>query len=120
MNTLAQLDFGHLNGFGSLGTNQEAQGASIGTFTRFVSSAIGLMTLIAFIWFVFLFVTGAISMMTAGSDKASIENARKRIVNGIIGVVVVIGAVSIISIIGFLLGIDILNLPKLFGLIQTP
>jgi hypothetical protein len=117
MNNLAQLQFGDLTGFGPLGTGQGE--GSVSTFTKFVSSTIGLMTLIAFIWFVFLFVTGAIGMMSAGSDKASLENARKRIVNGIIGVVVVIGAVSIISLIGFLLGIDILNLPKLFGQIQT-
>jgi hypothetical protein len=116
MNTLAQLDFGKLSGFGPLGENQGE--GSVGTFTKFVSSTIGLMTLIAFIWFVFLFITGAIGMMTAGSDKASLENARKRIVNGIVGVIVVIGAVSIISLIGSLLGIDILNLPALFGQIQ--
>lgn len=116
MNTLAQeLRFGDITGFGPLG-NPEGEG--IGTFSKFLSSAIGVMTIVAFIWFIFLVLTGAIGIMTAGGDKAALENARKRIVNGIIGVVVVIGAISVISLIGFIFGINILNLPELFGKVQ--
>lgn len=118
MNTLAQdLDFGELKGFGPLGNPGPTGG--VGIFTNFISSAIGLMTIIAFIWFVFSFLTGAIGIITAGSDKQALENARKRIVSGIIGVVVVISAIFIISLIGTLFGIQILNLPSLFSQITA-
>jgi hypothetical protein len=117
MKTLAQnLDFGKLEGFGPLG---EGQGdASVSTFSKFISSTVGLLTIVAFIWFVFIFITGAIGIISSGGDKQALEAARKRIINGLIGVVVVIGAISIISLIGFLLGIDILNIPALFNQIQ--
>lgn len=113
MKTIAQaLDFGEFKGFGPLG-NPGTGGVNI--FSNFISSAVGLMTVIAFIWFVFSFITGAIGIMTAGSDKQALENARKRIVSGIIGVVVVISAIFVISLIGTLFGIPVLNLPELFN-----
>lgn len=116
MNALAQnLDFGTLKGFGPLGGETKPIGTGIDIFTSFISTAVGLMTIIAFIWFVFSFITGAIGIMTAGSDKQALENARKKIVSGIIGVVIVISAFFILSLIGTILGIQILNLPALFG-----
>jgi uncharacterized membrane protein len=118
MNLLAQdiniAPSGGFKGFGPLG-NVSGEGAGISTFTGFVSSAIGLMTIIAFVWFVFVFITGAIGIMTAGSDKQALENARKKIINGIVGVVVVIAAVSVISLIGNIFNIPFLNLPSLFN-----
>src|SRR5574340_1254041 len=86
--------------FGPLGN---PGGSGIDVFSKFLSSAIGLLTIIAFIWFIFLFLTGAIGIMTAGGDKAALENARKRIINGLIGLIVVVAAMSIISLIGFIL-----------------
>ncbi|HJY98837.1 MAG TPA: hypothetical protein VJ227_03930 [Patescibacteria group bacterium] len=112
MNKLAQFDFGTFEGFGPLG---KPGGEGVNLFTQIISSAIGLITVIAFIWFVFLFITGAISIMTAGGDKQKLESSRQKIVNAIVGVIVIIAAMSVISLIGTIFGIDILNLPKLFG-----
>jgi len=103
MNKLAQFDFGTFEGFGPLG---KPGGEGVNLFTQIISSAIGLITVIAFIWFVFLFITGAISIMTAGGDKQKLESSRQKII---------IAAMSVISLIGTIFGIDILNLPKLFG-----
>lgn len=116
MNSLAQINFGTLHGFGTLGL--EGGGSGIDIFTGIISSAIGLMTVVAFIWFVFNFIMGAIGIMTAGGDKQKLENSRQKIVNGIIGVVVVILAVSVISFIGFLFKIPFLDLRTLFTQIQ--
>ena len=107
---------GGFTGFGKLGLQGTTpENASI-TFKDFLSSAIGIMTIIAIIWFIFILITGAISYMTAGSDKGTLENARKRIINGVVGLVIVIIAIFIIKLIGYLLGIpDILNFLSLFG-----
>lgn len=108
---------GGFKGFGTLGDPKGGSGIDI--FTKFISSAIGLMTIIAIIWFIFTLITGAIAMISAGSDKASLENARKKITTGLIGLVVTIAAIFIIDIIGGLIGIpDILKLPTLFEQIQ--
>lgn len=119
MNYLAQQDlqFGDLTGFGPLGENQGE--GSINTFSSFVSSAIGLMTVVAIIWFVFVFFIGAIGIITAGGDKQALESARKKILSGIIGLVVVIAAIFIVKLIGFLIGIpNILNIGELFNQIS--
>lgn len=106
-----------LRGFGPLGLEkgQEPQGV----FTKFISSAIGLMTIIAIIWFAFVLIIGAIGIISSGGDKASLETARKRITTGIVGLVVVIAAIFIIDLIGRLIGLpDILDLPALLKKVQ--
>ena len=115
MNNLAQnLDFGTFHGFGPLG-NVAAGSSGIDTFTSMLSTSIGVMTIVAFVWFVYLFITGAIEIMASGSDKQKLENGRSRIVHGIMGVVIVISAVFVISLIGVIFGIPFLNLSALFS-----
>jgi hypothetical protein len=119
MKTIAQANFGPLSGFGPLG-NPEGDG--IGTFSNFISSAVGLMTIVAAIWFVFTFFIGAIGIITAGSDKQALEGAKKKITTGIIGFVVVVVAIFAIDLIGILLGfgdVGILNLEAMFSRIQS-
>jgi len=112
MKNLAQLDFGELRGFGPLGN---PEGSGISAFSKFISTTIGLMTIIAIIWFTFVLITGAIGMMGAGGDKQQMESARKRITSGLIGLVVVIAAIFILDLVGTLFGIpNILNLGELF------
>lgn len=113
-NYLADIKLGTFEGYGTLGKiGGEGEGISI--FSKFISSTIGLMTIIAIIWFIFTFFTGAISLISAGGDKAALEGGRKKIVNGIIGLVVTVAAIFIIRLVGYLLGFeDILNIEKLF------
>ena len=114
MNYLAQVEVdkgGILRGFGKLGLELDPTGEGAPeVFNRFISSAIGLMTIIAIIWFVFLLLGGAYGVMSAGSDKAALEGARRRMFTGLVGLVVVIAAVFVIDLVGDLIGIpDILN-----------
>jgi len=109
---------GGFKGFGKLGLQGSEAGNADIIFTNFLSSFIGIITVIAIIWSVFLFITGAISYMSSGGDKAAVESARKRIVNGIIGLIIVIVSIFAIKLVGELLGIpDILNFPSLFSVI---
>lgn len=109
---------GGFQGFGPLGTNLTGEGQGIKAFTKFISSTIGLMTIIAIIWFTFVLITGAIGWISAGGDKAAVETAKKRITNGLIGLVVVVAAIFIIDLVGYLIGIkNILDISNLFDLI---
>ena len=105
-------------GFGKLGLQGEESSGALGIFSNFISSAIGLMTIIAIIWFIFVLITGAIGIISAGGDKAALESARKRITTGLVGLVVVILGIFIVDLIGTLIGIPVLNLGELFNLIQ--
>ncbi len=79
-------------------------------FEKLISTVVGVMTVVAGIWFIFVFFIGAIGWITAGGDKGAVETARKRITSGITGLAIVVIAIFLISLVGQILGFDILNL----------
>lgn len=99
-----------LRGIGPLGLDGavEAGGAPV-VFNKFVSTTIGVMTIIAAVWFIFLFISGAIAVLASGGDKGKVEAARTRLAYGVIGIGIVVAAIFIIQILGRILGLDILN-----------
>lgn len=110
---------GGFKGLGPLGLEGSDPSSAGGTFTKFISSAIGVMTIVAIIWFIFKFISGAIGIITAGSDKQALESARKNITMGIIGLVVVIAAIFIIDLFGSLFGIEnFLNISDLIEMVS--
>lgn len=107
MNNQLAIDVGQqLKGLGPLGLEGTLAGAGPSVFNAFLTSAIGLMTIIASIWFIFLMIIGAIGIMAAGGDKAAIETGRKRITTGIVGLVIVLAAIFIVGLIGYIFGLE--------------
>ncbi len=92
------------------------QGGAVGIFTKFISSVVALLTVVAIIWFVFSFITGAIGIISSGGDKASLESARKKIANSIIGLIVTIAAIFVIRLLGYLIGVNFLDIGALLNL----
>jgi len=98
---------GGFRGFGIFGLEGSVSADSSGAlFNLFISRAIGVITIVAFVWFIFLFFSGAIGIMTAGGDKQSMESAKKRITNGLIGLIAVIAGIFVVSLLGQFLGIE--------------
>src|SRR3989304_10566689 len=88
-------------GFKGIGPLGETSGSTApGQFTDAISKIIGVLTVIAFIWFTFMTIIGAIRILASGGDKAALEGARKQITTGIIGIVVVVAAIFIVSLVG--------------------
>lgn len=112
---LAQKELGQIGGtegfgpWGNLGAFGKTIGDAAGAFTNIISNIIGIMTIIAGIWFIFQFIIGAYGYMTAGGDQKRITDATSKITNALIGLVVIVAAYAIISLLGSLLGFDILN-----------
>ncbi len=96
-------------GQGSLGLEGKSSVESLAVFNKFLSSAIGIITIIGAIWFVFLFLTGAIAILSSGGDKQKVAEARNKITTGMVGLVVIIAGVFLIDLFGKLIGLDILN-----------
>jgi len=122
MRQLAQIRLapeGGFRGFGALGLEGRDPSEAPLIFNQFIRSTIGLLTIVAFIWFLFLLIFGAIGVLTSGGDKAKVSDAKSRITTGLIGLVIIIAAVFIADLIGTILGIDILGgallLPQLFN-----
>jgi hypothetical protein len=111
----AEMPLGKFEGLGPLGkivekiTSPTEVGEPINLLNKVISIGIGFITLIAFVYFVFIFFTAALSWVTAGGDQKKLESAGNKITNGIIGMVIVVSAIFIIDLLGKVLGIDILN-----------
>lgn len=102
---------GEIRGLGPLGTFEigQAVDAAAALFNQVISNIVGIMTVVAGIWFIFQFIIGGIGWLAAGGDKAKVESARAKITSGIIGLAIIIVAIFLIDLIGTLLGLDILR-----------
>lgn len=114
-NLLAQIPLHPDGGFvgeGPLGGENPEEAGQV--FNQFISTIVGLLTVIAAIWFIFVFLTGALAVLTSGGDKVKVETARNRILHGVIGLAVVVASIFIIELIGSLIGLDVITNPAEF------
>ncbi len=87
-------------------------------FNNAVSKILGFLTIIAALYFFFQFVTAGIQWIGSGGDKNNIEQARNKMINAIIGLVIVAAAWVIVGIIGMFVGINIINPGSLLNTLQ--
>jgi hypothetical protein len=80
-----------------------------------MSNILGAMTIGAGIWFLFQAIIAGYNYMNAAGDKTRIENAGRKLTNSLIGIAIVVAAYGLLALIGSFLGIEFLNLGKLFG-----
>lgn len=74
-----------------------------------LSFIITAVTGVAAVFFLFQFVLGAFAWVNAGGESKKVEEARDRITQGVIGLILIIGSYAIVGLIGKIIGIDILN-----------
>lgn len=106
---LAVTPLGDIEGLGFLGSKDTTPFKKATMLGDVLSTVIGVLTVVAGLWFIIQFFIGAFSLITAGGDKTATENAQKRLTNSVIGLVIVIAAIFLIDLIGNILGIDILD-----------
>lgn len=88
-------------------------GTAASLLADIISKIIGIMTIVAGLWFMFQFIIGGYSYMTAGGDPKKMSDATAKITSALIGLVVIVAAYAITSLLGELLGFKILNLEPL-------
>ena len=86
---------------------------SILRFTDTISKVIGVLTVSAGLWFIVQMFTGAIQWLSSAGEKQALENAKKKITNAILGLLVVVMSYTLIGIVGTFMGFDLLNLTAL-------
>lgn len=103
---------GRLEGQGELGNTLNFYnniGNASNLFEKVMSIIIGFLTVVAGIYFIFQFITGALGFLSAGGDKTKIQAAQAKIGQAVLGLAIVIIAIFIIDFIGTLLGLKILS-----------
>ncbi len=76
---------------------------------KIVSTIIGVLTVVAAIWFIFQFIIAGFQWIQSGGEKNNLEQARDKITNALIGLIIVVSAWIIMGVIGKILGLEILN-----------
>lgn len=82
---------------------------SLSTLELFISNMLGLGTVVGSIVFIIYFLLGAISWIGAGGDTSKINKARDQMIQGALGLIVLVAMYAIIGLIGTIVGLDILN-----------
>ncbi len=85
-------------------------GSSSAFLNTYLPNAVGLIFVAGILFFFFMLLIGAVSWILSGGDKAHIENARARITNALIGLVLLFATFAIIKLIEAFFGIDILSI----------
>lgn len=124
MNKLADIDFGPLRGYGKPGL--EGQGTfGLATEAELVlasvlSIVVGILTVVASVFFLFKIITGGISIISAGGDKGKVAEARTSITNGLVGLMIVLFSTIFIGFIGSILDIDFLSIASAIARLGNP
>lgn len=74
-----------------------------------ISIAIGVMTIVAALWFLFQLLLAGYTWIGAGGDKTRTEAAWHKITNALLGLVIVVFAWVLVGVVGKIIGVDILN-----------
>lgn len=97
-------------GFGALGLVGKSGPDAAIVFQNVISITIGVITVVATIWFMVQLLTGALSIIGSGGDKNKVEQAKTKISSALVGLVVVIAGIFIVDLVGSLFGFSILNI----------
>jgi hypothetical protein len=76
----------------------------------FVPKLVGLLLVFGALAFFIMFLWGAISWILSGGDKAHVENAKGRITNALIGLILMVAVFAIIGFVEKFFGVNILSI----------
>ncbi len=95
---------------GLLGGSDSSQGTdALTNFEMIASRIIGGLTIVGGVFFVIYFMLASFTWVTAGGDAGKIQKSRDQMVQGVLGLIIIIIAYSVVSAIGTVIGINILN-----------
>ena len=106
----SSVNLGNISGIGPYGQNSAGPNTAVMMFVSLISNTIGLMTILAGIYFLFQLIISGYRWISSGGDKQDVSDAQKRITNSLIGIVLVVAAYSLNALIGYILGLDTINI----------
>lgn len=118
----ADIDVGGIEGVGPFGfannalSSLDSRSVVSTQLSSILSMVITSLTVVGGLAFVIFFTLGGLKWLTAGGDKAKVQEAQQQMTQGVIGLVAMVAGLFVVGIVGNVLGIDILNPFKtLFG-----
>lgn len=74
-----------------------------------ISTGIGVLTVVGSLFFIAYFFMAGIKWLTAGGDGSKVQKARDEMIQGVLGLIVIVASYGIIGLISTILGLNILN-----------
>ncbi len=74
-----------------------------------ISNSLGVITVLAGVFFIFYFIMGAFQILSAGGDSGKVQSGQQRITQAVLGLVILVAAYAIIGLISTVLGLSLLN-----------
>lgn len=102
-------DFSPIGRFGENAANSSPTAGPLQDLESIVSTSIGVLTVVAGLFFIIYFFMAALKWLTAGGDSGKVSKARDEMVQGVMGLIVIVAAYGIIGIIGTILGLQLLQ-----------
>ncbi len=100
-----------------VGVDPNKYGNATLTAEKIIGQVIGILTIVAFIYFAIQMILAGYAYFTSEGDKGKIETARKRLTEGILGAFIVVIALGLAALIASLAGIDnVFDLEVMFNL----
>lgn len=88
------------------GIDPNKYGSGTLTLEKIISQVIGVLTIIAVIFFAIQVIIAGYNFISSEGDEKKMEMARKSLTNGVLGIIIVVVAIGIVSLIASLLGIS--------------
>jgi len=120
LKSLAQANFGGgfeppTDAYSVVGGNDSATGrGALPNFEFAFSNLIGLLTVVASVYFVFQFVMGAFNWVSAGGEQSKVQKAREKMTQSTIGLIVIVMTYGLVGLIGSVVGLDLLRPANVF------
>ncbi len=100
-------------GLGPFGEKSFNNGTgAIDAILRTVSAVVGMLTVVASIWFMFMLLFAGYEWISAGGDAKKLSSARDRITHAFTGLVIVVGSWSLVAVAGQFFGFNTLVDPS--------
>jgi hypothetical protein len=81
------------------------------SFPKLISGVINVFLILAVLYFLFFFFTGAFTYISAGSDEKKVQMAKSQLTNSLIGLAIIFLVFVVLRLVGSFFGIpDILNI----------
>jgi len=107
-----------LHGLGPLGTPPTDEMDLFIKTATLVSVIITALSIIAGLWFLWQVIMGGYIYITAGADKEKASIAQQKLTKAFLGLLIVLGATFAVTLISYVLGVDLLNIGNLLKLLN--
>ena len=86
-----------------------SEGEVLSTIELWISDIIGVITVLATLFFIVYAFISFFNWITAAGDQGKIEKARDRLIWSTLGLILIVAAYSIVGLIGGIIGLELLN-----------